>query len=293
MLINQCLEVKLHHGGARSVYVTNDTATHLAIYNADGCAQQWVNAVQNAPYIAGGFSWTGFDYKGEPTPYSWPDINSNFGTIDIAGFPKDTFYYYQSWYTNQTVLHVFPHWNWQQGDNVTVLVYTNAPSVELFVNGKSQGAQSVKRLGRAGWLVQYQPGSILVKAYGNNNSTITQKTVTTTGAPSAIALSVDTATTIRADGQDVALIAVSIVDHNGALVPTASNSINFEIANGVILGVGNGDPSCHEPDKASGRSAFGGLARVVIQTLVKGTGDITLVASSPGLTPAKITVTAV
>jgi len=279
--------------GARSIYVTNNTACHLAIYNADGCARQWVTADQTTPYIVGGFAWTGFDYKGEPTPYSWPDINSNFGTIDIAGFPKDTYYYYQSWYTTETVLHLFPHWNWEKGDYVNVWVYTNAPSVELFVNGESQGVQPVAYLGRAGWNVSYAPGSIEAKAYDSKNTLIATQATTTTGSPASIGLSLDSSSTIRADGQDVALVAVSILDAKGLLVPTASNYVNFEVTNGIVLGVGNGDPSCLEPDKANGRSAFGGLARVIVQSLVNQPGPITLVATSDSLAPAKITITAV
>jgi beta-galactosidase len=279
--------------GARSIYVTNNTAALLSIYNADGCAHEWVTASETTPFIAGGFAWTGFDYKGEPTPYSWPEINSNFGIIDIAGFPKDTFFYYQSWWTEDIVLHLLPHWNWMQGDNVAVWAYTNAPSVELFVNGNSQGVQAVTSLGRAGWTVLFAPGSIEAKAYNSAKAVIATQTIATTGAPASIALSIDSASTIMANGQDVALVAVAIVDAKGMLVPTASNYVNFEVTNGVVLGVGNGDPASHEPDKASGRSAFGGLVRVIVQSLVNKPGTITLVATATGLAPAKITVTAV
>jgi len=266
----------------------------VSIYNADGCAQEWVNAVQSAPYIAGGFAWTGFDYKGEPTPYSWPDVNSNFGIIDLAGFPKDTFWYYQSWYTNQTVLHLFPHWNWQVGDNVSVWAYSNAYSVDLSVDGNSQGVQTVPHLGRVGWTVPWTgPGVLVATAYNVNKTVIAVQNITTTGAPYSIALSLDSPSSIAADGQDVALIAVSILDKNGWVVPTASNYVNFTVSStGTILGVGNGDPSCLEPDKASGRSAFGGLARVIVQSLQGVAGPITLTAESEGLVPAKITVTA-
>lgn len=180
-----------------------------------------------------------------------------------------------------------------QGDNVNVWVYTNAPLVELFVNGASQGVQNVSYLARAGWTVSYVPGSIEARAYNSSKAVIATQTITTTGDPTAIGLSLDTSATIHADGQDVVLVAVSILDAKGLLVPTASNYVNFEVTNGVVLGVGNGDPSCLEPDKASGRSAFGGLARVIVQSLVNQPGPITLVATADGLTPAKITITAV
>jgi len=242
--------------------------------------------------MAGGFAWTGFDYKGEPTPYDWPCINSNFGVIDIAGFPKDTFWYYQSWWINKTVLHVFPHWNKpESGLAQPVWVYSNAASVELFINGASQGKQQMPQLDHVEWATQWVSGAIRVVAYDAQGTVVATQTIETTGAPAAIVLEVEYGSDgIYADKQDVALIKASIVDSAGRTVPTASNKITFEVSNlGRLIGVGNGDPSSHEPDKANYRSAFNGLARAVVQSTVT-VGIISVTASAEGLKPGLTTI---
>jgi len=278
---------------ARSIYVTNDSTCHKDVYSADGCAQEWWTADATRDFVAGGFAWTGFDYKGEPTPYGWPDVNSNFGIIDLAGFPKDTFYYYQSWWTKKPVLHLLPHWNWQgkQGQPINVWAYTNANSVELFLNSNSLGSQTVPVRGHVQWRVPYQPGTLQAKAYDSNKMVIATETVETTGAPTSVSLSIEDGEGVLADGLDVAMLVAKITDSQGRVVPTATNGITFTVeGQGTLLGVGNGDPSCVESDKGNFRSAFGGLARVIVQSS-RQPGIITVTASSTGLASGKASVT--
>jgi len=268
--------------GARGIYVTNNTIAHDSIYDADYCAKTWTSAVSTANWISGGFLWTGFDYKGEPWPYTWPAISSNYGVMDSAGFEKDTFYYYQSVWTTQTVLHILPqNWNiWALNSSVEIFIYTNAPFVELILNGKSLGVYSDFRYNLN---VKYAPGVLKAVAYNTNMNVLATTNVTTTGNPAYITLSADTPTTISANGFDVALLRATIYDNNGLVVPTANNFITFFVSGpGTVLGVGNGDPSDHTPDKANTRYAFNGLARVIIQSTTQ-PGTITITASAPGL----------
>jgi len=256
--------------------------------------------VAQRAWVEGGYAWTGFDYKGEPSPYAWPEINSNFGILDIAGFEKDTFWYYQSAWIPTTVLHIWPHWNWGNGQNVNVWAYTNAPSIELFINGASQGKKTVPlnvtntNAFFASWTVPFAAGTLSAKAYDSNGQNIATQTIQTAGAAASIDLTVEPLagkSGIKADGQDVALIRVAILDAQGNIVPTASNEVTFSVSGpGIIFGVGNGDPSSHEPDKSSKRSAFNGLARVIVQSILTG-GTITVSASSSGLKSGSVTVT--
>lgn len=271
--------------GARGVYVTNNTAAHDSIYDADYCARVWTTAVGNASWISGGFAWTGFDYKGEPLPYSWPAINSNFGILDIAGFEKDTFYYYQGVWTTQTVLHLLPqNWNiWNLNQTLEIFCYSNAPFVEVFLNGLSQGLRAIPLYGRGLWWVNYAPGTLKAVAYNTNMTVIAQQSVTTTGAPASLKLTADTPSTISANGQDVALLRVTVYDSNGLMAPTANNLITFTVSGpGIVLGVGNGDPTDHSPDKSSTRNTFNGLARVIVQSTTKA-GTIVVTATSTNI----------
>jgi len=284
---------------ARGIYVTNSTAGHKDVYSADSCAKTWWTSVAQRSWIEGGFAWTGFDYKGEPSPYSWPEINSNFGIVDIAGFEKDTFWYYQAAWLNTPILHIWPHWNWASGQNVNVWAYTNVPSIELFLNGVSQGKKSVSlnvsntSAYFASWTVSYQPGDLVGKGYDTNGGTILTQTISTTGTPTAISLTVEPyagKTGIKADGQDVAMIAVSVHDTQGRIVPTANNQISFTVSGqGTIFGVGNGDPASHEPDKGNKRSVFNGLARLIVQSTTTA-GTINITATASGLQSASIVV---
>jgi len=279
---------------ARNIYVGDDKACHKDVYSADGCATNWWTSAETRDWVAGGFAWTGFDYKGEPSPYGWPDVNSNYGIIDIAGYPKDTFYYYQSWWTNKTVLHLFPHWNWagSEGKNINVWAYSNAAAVEVSLNGRSFGKKNTPKLGHSEWLIPYQAGTLTATAYNAAGSTIATQTTQTSGSAASVSLNFDAgSSSISADGQDVSLVTASILDSNGRLVPTATNLVSFGVQGpGTILGVGNGDPGCIEPDKGASRSAFGGLVRILVQSMRNQPGTITLTASANGIAGAKLSI---
>jgi beta-galactosidase len=213
-------------------------------------AEEWWTFYDARPWLSGGFAWTGFDYRGEPTPYQWPCINSHFGIMDMCGFPKDNYYYYQSWWTDQPVLHLMPHWNWpgKEGQDIDVRVLSNCEEVELFLNGQSLGRQKMKKDSELKWSVKYAPGVLSAKGY-KGGQVIAETKVETTGDPAAVQLAPHHST-IKADGEDVSVITVQVNDAQGRMVPTAGNEITFEINGpGKIIGVGNGDPSSHEPDK--------------------------------------------
>jgi beta-galactosidase len=210
--------------------------------------------------------------------------------MDMCGFPKDNFYYYQAWWGSNPVLHLFPHWNWpgKEGQEVEVWVHSNTERVELFLNGTSLGAQDTARDTHMMWKVKYNPGTLEAKAFTGGKQVLSVKRETP-GPAARIALRPDRGR-IFADGEDVSMVTVEIVDAQGRQVPTAGNEVTFEVAGkGKLLGVGNGDPSCHEPDKAGKRSAFNGLAMAIVQG-AKEPGDIRVTASSPGLESATTTI---
>jgi beta-galactosidase len=282
----------------RGIYANNPNAGYVSAYDVNypgwGASAEgaWQPIVQRN-FMSGCFVWTGFDYKGEPTPYGWPNINSHFGVIDIAGFPKDNFWYYQvNWRNESNQLHIFPHWNWQAGQSVDVWAYSNTNSVELFINGKSQGKQKITTDSHVAWKVTFESGTLEGRGYDASGKQVVSQTIQTTGNPAAIALSLDLGQNgLRADGQDVALVAVSIVDSKGTIVPTAGNEVSFTVTGpGSLIGLGSGDPSNHEPDKGTQRHAFNGLVRAIVQAGQQA-GTIVLEATSPGLTSAKLEIT--
>ncbi len=277
----------------RGIYANDAAKGYVSAYDVNApdwgaTAEDGWRPIGERPYIAGGFVWTGFDYKGEPTPYGWPCINSHFGIIDIAGFPKDNFYYYKAWWGKEPVVHVLPHWNWkgQEGKPIDVWVYSNADRVELYLNGKKLGDKPMPKFGHVSWKVPYTPGVLIAKGYKGSKLIATDK-VETTGAPAQIKVFTDRAN-LTSDNQDLSVVQVQILDAKGRVVPTASNLVKFSLkGTGRIAGVGNGDPSSHEPDKASRRSAFNGLCMALIQA-THSKGEIVLTASSPGLKPATL-----
>ncbi len=252
-------------------------------------AETWWKLSAENKYWLGGFVWTGFDYRGEPTPYKWPNISSHFGIMDVCGFPKNIYYYYQSWWTDKDVLHISPHWNWPEkiGKPIDVWVNTNADDVELLLNGKSLGKKTMPRNSHLQWEVIYEPGTLEAVAYKKGKKITTK--VETTGQAYKVILSPDK-TIMTADGQDANVINVSFVDKDGKEVPDANNMIYFSISdNAKIIGVGNGDPSSHEADKCVDglwrRSAFSGKCQVIIQA-GKTAGSIELKAKANGLISA-------
>jgi beta-galactosidase len=237
--------------------------------------EDWADVV-NYPFLGGTFVWTGFDYRGEPTPYWWPCVSSHFGIMDICGFPKDGYYAYKAAWTNENVVHIFPHWNWpgKEGKNIKVQCYTNCEEVELFLNSKSIGKKKAVPFNKLEWEVVYQPGKLEARGY-TEGKVVTKDIVETTTAPSQIDLNSD-CSVLKADGYDVAVIKVAIKDAKGP---------------GKIIGTGNGNPSSHEPDKASQRMAFNGYCLVLVQSN-KQTGEIKLTASSESLTKAEVVLKA-
>jgi beta-galactosidase len=243
-------------------------------------------------FLSGMFVWTGFDYMGEPTPYSWPSRSSYFGIIDLAGFPKDIYYMYQSEWTNKPVLHIFPHWNWTPGKLVDVWAfYNHADQVELFLNGKSLGIK--KKTGddlHIMWRVKYEPGTLKAVSRKNGKVVLT-RVIHTAGAAAKIELVADRQN-INADGKDLSFITVRILDKDGNLVPNADNLVNFKLSGpGFIAGVDNGDEVSHDPFKADYRKAFNGLALAIVQTKPTA-GSITFTATSKDLQSATVILTA-
>jgi len=244
------------------------------------------------PFVSGVFVWNGFDYRGEPEPYYWPCVNSNFGIMDLCGFPKDNYYYYKAWWSKDTVLHIFPHWNWRgkEGEEINVWCYSNCEEVELFLNGKSLGKKKMEPNSHLEWKVKYSPGKLEAKGYKNGKEVATAKRETT-GEPIKLKLIPDRLV-IKADNEDISIVKVSLLDRQGHIVPTANNQVMFSITkNAKIIGVGNGDPSSHEPEKTAKCKAFNGLCQVIIQSS-RETGEIKLTAESPGLESTSVIIRA-
>jgi beta-galactosidase len=252
--------------------------------------QAWWNFYSPRPWLSGGFAWTGFDYRGEPSPYAWPSVSSQFGIVDTCGFPKDAYFHYKSWWDNKPALHLFPHWNWpgREGEEILVQAESNLDSVELFLNGKSLGSQDVIPLCHLEWKVAYTPGVLEARGTKNDKVVVTE-TRRTTGAAARIVLSADRME-ISADGEDVAIIRVEAVDKDGLHVPNADAFVAFKVkGEGIVIGVGNGDPNCQESDKKPERSLFNGLAQVIVQA-TKRPGTLTIEATSRRMEAATITL---
>ena len=246
--------------------------------------------LNSQPFVAGQYIWTGFDYIGEPTPYGWPARSSYFGIVDLAGFPKDIYYLYQSEWTDTPVLHLFPHWNWTPGEQIDMwCYYNNADEVELYVNGVSQGVRckDADHL-HVVWNVTFEPGTVKVVARKNGVETASQE-IHTAGEPAQIRLTPDRST-IKAGGTDLSFVTVEILDKDGNLCPNAENLVQFSIeGKGFIAGVDNGSPISLERFKADKRKAFYGKCLVVLQNNGK-EGVIKLKATSAGLNRAQIDI---
>ncbi len=264
----------------------------------DNCSAPWGSTneetwrvVKKYDFLSGIFIWTGFDYLGEPTPYTWPARSSYFGIVDLAGFPKDAYYLYQSEWTDTPVLHIFPHWNWRKGDTVDVCAYFNADEVELFLNGKSLGAK--RKSGddlHVMWRVPYEPGVLRAISRTGGQEVLTQEVRTAT-RPAKIILTADRKD-IRADGSDLSFVTVKVVDKDGTVVPHADNLIRFQVAGeGAIAAVDNGSQTSHEPFKATYRRAFNGMCLAIIQSKDK-PGRIALKATSEGLEADSVVIEA-
>ena len=282
----------------RGIYVTDKEKGYISAYDVNkpsygATAEEWWSYFAAREYLAGGFVWTGFDYRGEPSPYAWPCISSHFGILDTCGFPKDTFYYYQSWWGAGPVLHLFPHWNWagQEGKEIEIWCHSNLDRVELFLNGNNVGAQDVPRQGHVSWKVPYAAGTIEARGTKHGAVVLTDKRETT--GPAASVRLVPWRTPLRADGEDTTVLRAEIIDAAGRVVPTAGDTVTFEVSGtGRLIGVGNGDPSSHESDRGPVRQAFNGLCCAIVQAS-KEAGEILIHASAPGLGAAATIISTV
>ena len=251
-------------------------------------------SVNSDAYIAGEFIWTGFDYIGEPTPYGWPSKSSYFGAIDTAGFPKDIFYFYQSKWnaSGPTMVHIVPmDWtSWTAGQSVTVWVYSNADSVELFLNDKSQGSKTISATtAHAQWSVPFATGTLQAKAT-KGGAVVATDTVQTAGAAAALALKADRPS-ITADGRDLAYVEVDIVDAQGVVVPQAKDKVDLTISGpGALVGLDAGDSTNHDSYKGTSHAAFSGKLMAIVQSTATA-GKVTLKATSGSLTGSSVDIT--
>ena len=279
----------------RGIYVMDPQHGFVGSYDpytttGRASCEGWWSFCNARPWLAGGFIWTGFDYRGEPSPYGWPNISSQYGIIDTCGFPKDSFFYFQSWWTREPVLHLLPHWNWPgyEGKEIAVWVYSNLETVELFLNGQSLGRKDMKNDSHLAWNVRYAPGTIEARGYKDGKQVMTAKRETA-GPAARLVLTADR-TEISADGEDVAMFAIEVQDSQGRVVPTADNQVSFRVyGEGRVIGVGNGDPTSQESDKGSSRKTFSGLCMAIVQS-TKTAGNLAVEAGSPGLALASVTI---
>jgi beta-galactosidase len=274
-------------------------------YDLEAC--NWSNIPEvdfemqdDKPWVIGEFVWTGFDYLGEPTPYDnyWPSRSSYFGICDLAGLPKDRYYLYRSrWNTEDETLHILPHWTWpgREGEVTPVFVYTNYNSAELFINGKSQGIQHKNKNSkleryRLMWMnAKYEPGTIKVVAYDDKGKAVAEKSVSTAGKPYALKLEADRSL-IKADGEDLSYVTVSVVDKKGNLCPTATNQLKFSTKGaGKFRAVCNGDATSLEQFHLPTMKTFSGKLVVTLQSS-NNAGNIELSVSGKGLKSGKIVI---
>lgn len=291
--------------GARGIYYDDHANGYMkAINRAPSGPDSIYNAIERGwkfyderPWLGGLFYWTGFDYRGESNPMVYPATGSQFGVLDYCGFPKDEAFYLKSWWTDEPVLHIFPHWNLQghEGEEVDVWAYSNMDEVELFVNGKSQGRQAMPKNGHLSWKTVYQPGK--VKAVGYKNGKKAKETVIeTTGAPARLELTADRKS-IKADNMDVSVVTVKVLDKKGRPVPDANIDLDLSVEGPIrILGVGNGNPTYRTAERPTDPNAktftvktFNGLAQILLQS-DKSQGEATLSVSSDAIPRQTLTI---
>lgn len=279
----------------RGEWTTDRARNIIASYDDEGApwgsthTRGW-KEIAERPFLAGGFVWTGFDYHGEPTPFEWPTTSSLFGIMDICGFPKLSFYQHAAqWIDDAPVLALQPHWNWagKEGRNIRVVALTNAERVALILNGRKIGEQAVDRLKMPEFQVPYAPGKLEAVGYRGGRE-IARTFIETTGAPVALRLTPDRKA-MAGDGDDAQPVTVDAVDARGRHVPTANLPAKFAIEGGEIIGLGNGDPNDHDPEKGDARKIFNGLAQVIVRGAT-GRGRLVLRATAPGLKPAMLTI---
>ena len=291
--------------GARGVYFDDHANGYMQAINRTVSGPDSIyNAIERGwkfyderPWLAGLFYWTGFDYRGEPNPMSYPATGSQFGFLDYCGFPKDEAFYLKSWWTDEPVLHIFPHWNLQghEGETVSLWAYSNMDEVELFVNGKSLGRKTMPKNGHLSWDAVYLPGKVKAVGYKNGKKAM-ETVIETTGVPSKLNLKADR-TILKADNKDVAVVDVAVLDSKGRFVPDANVVLDIKADGPVrILGAGNGDPAFRAPERPTDPEArqfsistFNGLARILVQSS-SDEDAATLTVTTPGLPDQSMTI---
>lgn len=234
-----------------------------------------MEAVETAPHVAGLFMWGGFDYRGEPQPFEWPSVFSHWGFHDNCGFEKDTAFLLKSYYTNEKMLHLLPHWNWNPGETVRVCAFTNCPSVRLYLNGRLIGEKAVKR-NRAEWQVAFEPGTLMAEADADGGKIV--DSAATAGVPARI----DLANAAEGPFADALILNVDLVDERGVHVPDDDRAVRICIEGGILLGSGNGDPNGIQPDGSSVQTTFAGRCQFIIRP----NGPVRVIASSDGIPDA-------
>lgn len=274
----------------RGVYETDENA-HV-IDNYDSVAAPWGNTYRDGMYqiesrshIMGMFVWTGFDYRGEPTPFEWPSIGTQFGIMDTCGFKKDVYYLNQAYFKEEPVLHIFPHWNWDEGKQVRVMAYTNCEEVELFLNGTSLGRKKTPRYEMADWMVSYRPGVLCAVGFRGGQEAAKDSIKTTREAKR---LRIEASRELLWDGcDDTVVVNVSVQDADGGNLPIDNRLVRFQTEGGEIIGVGNGDPNSHEADKADKRRLFHGHCQVIVKQ-TDGAKTVTIRAEADGVEGVRI-----
>ena len=292
--------------GTRGIYFDDRDNGRMASLNRSpngsdsilNCIGRGWRFYADRPWLAGLFYWTGFDYRGEPNPLKFPATGSEFGILDYCGFPKDEAFYLKSWWTDEPVLHILPHWNLHghEGEPVQIWVYSNMDEVELAVNGKSLGRKTMPRNGHLAWDAVYQPGKVTATGYKNGKKAMTAK-VETSGAPAKINATADRQL-IKADNHDVAVVNITLSDSKKRFVPDGCVTLDLAVDGPVrILGVGNGDPAWQDAERPADPMSrtfkvktFNGMAQVILQAAGNEAATATLAVSSEGLQPATVSV---
>lgn len=281
----------------RGEFTTDKSKNLIASYDDDFAL--WGNshrdawqAIDSRPYVAGGFVWTGFDYRGEPTPNEWPSVSSVFGIMDLNGFPKNAYYMHQvQWIKDRPLVHIAPHWNWsgKEGKEIRVMVMANVERVKLLLNGRERGEQKVDSYRMNFFNVVYQPGKLEVIGF-NGDKEVTRAAVETTGKAVALELIPDRKNLVG-DGRDAMPITVRAIDAKGRAVPLDDSQVTFTISGaGKSIGHGNGNPNSHEDEKGNTRKLFNGLAQLIVQSNFESKGDLKIMASAQGLKTASLSI---
>jgi len=279
----------------RGEWASDKTRNVMTSYDDEGApwgathTAAW-KAIAERPFLAGGFVWTGFDYHGEPTPFEWPSTSSFFGIMDICGFPKLAFHQHRAqWIDDAPVLALQPHWNWpgKEGRPIRVVALTNAERIVLRLNGKPMGEAMVDRLKQPEFHVPYAPGKLEAIGYRGGRE-VARAVIETVGAPVALRLTPDRRV-MAGDGEDAQPITLDAMDSRGRHVALINLPADFTIEGGEIIGLGNGNPNDHDPEKGRARKLFNGLAQVIVR-VSPGRGKLTLRATAPGLKPATLAI---